>query len=62
MKFGFKIGGKLIEELKMAGRWLRDALGKHFGGSWKAFQGYGLEKVEIVRGSGPPQKETKVSL
>ena len=32
MKFGFKIGGKLIEELKMAGRWLRQALGRHFGG------------------------------
>ena len=39
MKFGFKIGGKLIEELKMAGRWLRQALGRHFGGSWEASKG-----------------------
>ena len=36
MKFGFKIGGKLIEELKMAVRWLNEALGRHFGGSWEA--------------------------
>ena len=61
MKFGFKIGGKLIEELKMAGRWLREALGRHFGGSWEASKGYDRERHEIISGSGPPQQETKVS-
>ena len=57
-----KIDGKLIEELKMVGRWLREAVGRHFDGSWEASKGYDPEKPEMTRGSGPPQQETKVSL
>ena len=39
-----KIDGKLIEELKMAGRRLKEAVGRHFDGSWQASRGYESEK------------------
>ena len=40
MKNWLKIDGKLIEKLKMAGKWLEEALGRHIDGSWKASRSY----------------------
>ena len=57
-----KFDWKLIGRLKMAGRRLREALGRHFDRSWEASKGYATVQPKMVRGSGPPQKETKVSL
>ena len=60
MKHWLKIDGKLIEELKMAGRWLKEALGRHFDGSWEASKGYGCERLQMKIGQ-ERAKETPMS-
>ena len=47
--------GKLIEELKMTGRWLREALGRHFDGSWEASRDYDAVRGNMKIGSGRPK-------
>ena len=37
----------------MAGRWLREALGRHVDGSWDASKGYGGVQGKMIIGSGP---------
>ena len=49
----------IIEKLKMVGRLLKEALGRHFDGSWEASRSYGGDWGKMVIGSGPPKRILK---